>query len=58
MSLWVKAGHVRVQLAMSALHPKADIRAYRRNVRFVPKADMPPFIRLPRRRGQATPVAR
>jgi hypothetical protein len=39
--------------AMSALAPKADIVQHGGNVRFVPKADIPPFIRSPRRRGRA-----
>jgi hypothetical protein len=35
---------------MSAITPKADIDGQSVNVRFVPKADIVPFIRSPRRR--------
>ena len=36
-----------VQNGMSALPPKADIRGALVHVRFVPKADIDPFIRSP-----------
>jgi hypothetical protein len=36
--------------AMSALPPKADVAKRRGDVRFVPKADIGHFIRLPDRR--------
>ena len=38
---------------MSALPPIADIHRQGRNVRFVPKADIAPPTRSPRRREQA-----
>ena len=41
------------QKAMSALPPKADMCSATRDVRFVPKADIPPFIRSPRRRDRS-----
>ena len=40
MSLWVISGHLDAE-AMSALPPKADMCGAKRNVRFVPKADIP-----------------
>jgi hypothetical protein len=40
---------------MSALPPKADMCSATRHVRFVPIADMPPFIRSPRRRVRGRP---
>ena len=42
-----------VQNVMSALPPKADMCSALGDVRFVPIADIPPFIRSPRRRGRA-----
>ena len=40
------------QKGMSALPPKADMCGATRDVRFVPKADIAPLIRSPRRRGR------
>jgi hypothetical protein len=37
---------LRPHFAMSALHPKADIRLSIVDVRFVPKADIPTFDHL------------
>ena len=39
------------QKVMSAFPPKADMCGALAHVRFVPIADIPPFIRSPRRRG-------
>jgi hypothetical protein len=44
------------QKGMSALPPKADIDGWSFHVRFVPKADIGPAIRLPRRRAKAQTV--
>ena len=40
-------------IAMSALPPKADMCSATRYVRFVPTADISPFILLSRRRARA-----
>ena len=50
-------GHKRTfrsTIVMSALPPEADIRAQMQNVRFVPIADIAPFIRSPRRQAAET----
>jgi len=43
---------------LSALPPKADIGTQPRNVRFVPKADVAPFIRSPHRQRSIGRVVR
>jgi hypothetical protein len=50
--LWVISGTYAVQNAMSALPPKADMCSALGDVRFVPIADIPTFIRSLRRAGE------
>jgi hypothetical protein len=58
MSAWGQKQTFRSAIAMSALPPKADMCGATTDVRFGPKADIPPFTRSLHRLGRSASAAR